>query len=335
MNKLVVFFFVLLLGVNSVSAQSDTLRFLFVGDVMGHDSQINAAYNYKTGKYNYDTCFSYVSPIFKKHDFVVANLEVTLNCKPYSGYPAFSSPAELPAAMIKAGVNVFVTANNHSADRGYNGVVKTVKALDSLNVLHTGTFINTEDKKKNNPLILTKNGFSIALLNYTYGLNGIPIPSGTFINMLDTNTIKTDIDYCKNLNIDKIIAFVHWGNEYETAPNLSQKRVAGFFKRNGVEIVIGSHPHVVQPSYFENDITNENQSLVVYSLGNFISNQRTQPRDGGQMIQLTLVKNNGKIKIENVSNYLTWVHAPYFKEKKYFFVLPVAQFETNPDFLLG
>lgn len=305
-----------------------TLQLLFVGDVMGHDTQIQSAYNDSLHIYNYDDCFQYISPLFNAHDFTIANLEVTLGCKPYSGYPAFSSPPELAVALYNSGVNCFVTANNHSADRGRRGVLQTIKSLDSIGIKHTGTFVNTKEREKKYPLIISKHGITVAILNYTYGLNGIPVPEGTVINIIDTIQIASDIKKAKKAGVDKTIVCIHWGTEYELSPNENQIQIAEAIFRAGAEIIIGSHPHVVQRAEFYKT----EQRFVVYSLGNFISNQRTQPRDGGMMIHIELKKTNNKTIISDAKYIRTWVYCPTENGKLKFYVLPVQSYINKPDF---
>ena len=187
---------------------TDTLRLLFVGDLMQHQGQINAART-STG-YDYSTCFTYVKEEIGRADLAIANLEVTLGGKPYKGYPAFSAPDEFLTAIHDAGFNVLVTANNHSLDRGKSGLERTIQLIDSLKIPHAGTYINTEERDKKYPLLLEKNGFRIALLNYTYGTNGIPVTPPNIVNYIDTTVIAKDIEESKAMKPDAIIACMHW-----------------------------------------------------------------------------------------------------------------------------
>ena len=200
---------------------TDTLRLLFVGDLMQHQGQINAART-STG-YDYSTCFAYVKEEIKKADLSIANLEVTLGGKPYKGYPAFSAPDEFLTAIHDAGFNVLVTANNHSLDRGKSGLERTIQLIDSLKVPHAGTYINADEREKKYPLVLEKNGFRIALLNYTYGTNGIPVTPPNIVNYIDTAIIAKDIEESKAMKPDAIIACMHWGIEYQSLPDKEQK----------------------------------------------------------------------------------------------------------------
>src|SRR5690606_38475242 len=136
------------------------------------------------------------------------------------------------------------------------------------------------------PLMLYKHGFSIALLNYTYGTNGIPVRKPNIVNMLDTALIRRDLEIAKAANPDVTIVFTHWGNEYERLPSRAQKSLADFCFRHGADLVIGAHPHVIQPMEWRK----ESNQFVVYSLGNFVSGQRKQYTDGGSMAYLELEK---------------------------------------------
>ena len=150
---------------------TDTLRLLFVGDLMQHQGQINVART-STG-YDYSTCFTYVKEEIGRADLAIANLEVTLGGKPYKGYPAFSAPDEYLSAIREAGFNVLITANNHCLDRGKKGLERTILMLDSLRIPYAGTYTNAETREQRYPLMIEKNGFRIVLLNYTYGTNGL------------------------------------------------------------------------------------------------------------------------------------------------------------------
>lgn len=142
--------------------------------------------------------------------------------KPYKGYPAFSAPDEFLTAIHDAGFNVLVTANNHSLDRGKSGLERTIQLIDSLKVPHAGTYINADEREKKYPLLLEKNGFRIALLNYTYGTNGIPVTPPNIVNYIDTAIIAKDIEESKAMKPDAIIACMHWGIEYQSLPDKEQ-----------------------------------------------------------------------------------------------------------------
>ena len=167
------------------TTSGDKFSLLFIGDIMGHDEQIWSAENRETHTFNYDNVFRYIKPVISEADIAIANFEVTLAGPPYMGYPQFSSPADLAVACKNAGIDYLVTANNHSADRGKNGIIKTIENLDSIGIPHTGTFLSAAMRDSLSPLFINRNGASIALLNYTYGTNGIKVPDPVIVNMLD------------------------------------------------------------------------------------------------------------------------------------------------------
>ena len=299
---------------------------LFIGDIMGHSSQINSAKR-DSGRYDYRECFQYMAPYFHSADLCIGNLEVTLAGEPYTGYPTFSSPDALFYALHDAGVNMFVTANNHSCDRGKKGVERTIQVIDQFCIPRTGTFLDSLDKVSNHPLLLSLHGIRLAFLNYTYGTNGLPVFPPNMVNHIDTIAMKADIKKAKMQGIDKLIVLIHWGEEYAQKPSKYQTNLTAFLQREGVDIIIGSHPHVVQPMHFIKD--GKGERVVVYSLGNFISNQREPRTDGGVAVRIELTKNEEKTTISHMDYMLTWVHIPDVKGKKKFFVLPASMYDRN------
>lgn len=313
----------ILLSISAV-AQTEEINLLFAGDIMGHDSQIAAAFNDSTKTYSYAECFEHVKPFVEQADLAIANFEVTMAGQPFKGYPQFSSPDQLAIDVQNCGFDVLVTANNHSCDRGRKGIERTIRVLDSLNIAHTGTFCDSTEYNSNYPLVVEVKGMRFAILNYTYGTNGIAVPNGNIVNMIDTKQIATDVAAARSKS-DMIIACMHWGDEYVTTPTSNEIQLASMLKKLGVELIIGSHPHVLQPIELD---TVSNQ-LTVYSLGNFVSGQRTAPRDGAMMVNVKLTPQpNGKPRIS--ANYrLTYVHYPTINGKRHFIVVPVAAAESG------
>ncbi len=312
--------------------QKQKLTLLFMGDIMGHDTQIKAAENKEAKTYDYNDQFRYVLPVIESCDFAAANLEVTLAGPPYKGYPQFSSPAALASACLNAGIDCLLTANNHSADRGNKGIINTIFRLDSIGIMHTGTFINQASADTLQPLMIVKNGISFALLNYTYGTNGIPVPPPVIVNMLEKDKITSDIEKTASLNPDLIILVLHWGTEYDTIPSENQTYLANYFFYKGVDLIIGSHPHVLQKMIWQKDNPIFRNKAIVYSLGNFISNQRKPRTDGGAMVKIEITKNDSSVLITDAGYYLTWVYTPIENGKRKFYILPCTEFENNPGF---
>ncbi len=315
--------------------QNDTteLSLLFIGDIMQHEPQITAAWDNTTKSYSYDHCFEYVRDIYNIADITIANLEFTFGGKPYKGYPQFSAPDEMGTAIKNAGIDILVTANNHTCDRGKKGIIRTIQVIDSLGIPRTGSFLDAADREKHNPLIIEKNGFKLALLNYTYGTNGIPVPEPTIVNLIDTTLIISDIKNAKKFNPDEIIVFFHWGNEYQRIHTKEQTSLAQLCFDHGAQIVIGSHPHVIQPMHrYEYPDSSGIEVAVVYSLGNYISNQRQQYRDGGAMVYIRLRKSGDFVEISKMGYILTWVWTPIINGQKRYYIVPVSRYEDQADF---
>lgn len=308
-----------------------TLTILFAGDIMGHDMQIASARNDSTGIYSYDSVFKYIRPVIEDADFAVGNLEVTLGGAPYKGYPAFSSPDALAVACKNAGFDALMTANNHSADRGPKGIARTLRVLDSLDIPHTGTWTGPETRDTLTPLILKAKGISVAMLNYTYGTNGIVVPPPRVVSYIDTVRITSDIIASKEKGADLVVVFIHWGNEYDSLPSPLQELTAKAIFNGGADIIIGSHPHVLQPMHATADSSGLSDP-VVWSMGNFISNQRKRRSDGGAMVRIELKKVGDKTLITSAGYILTWVWSPLENGKRKFYILPCNEFEENREF---
>lgn len=312
----------------SLHAQSD-VSFLFVGDVMQHDGQIKAAYNSTYGEYEYEDGFKFIRPIVNKYDFAVANLEVTLAGEPYKGYPQFSAPDELAETLVNSGFNVILTSNNHSCDRGAKGVLRTLDVLDKLGVAHTGTFRNKEERAKNYPLMLERNGMKIAMLNYTYGTNGLFVKEPLIVNYIDSAVIRKDVARAKELKADLIVCNMHWGTEYKPLPNDYQKKYESFCYELGVDMVIGNHPHVVQPIEFK-PVDNE-QKLTVWSLGNFVSNMQIRYTRGGVMLGAHAAKKDGQTKITKAEDWLVYVYKRQEGPVMQYYILPEFDYNAVQD----
>ena len=302
-----------------IPKDQSTLKLVFLGDIMGHDTQIASALATGSPGYDYRPCFQYIKPYLTRAGLVIANLEVTLAGPPYTGYPRFSSPDELAGALRESGFDILLTANNHALDRGREGFVRTLGQLDSGGILHTGTFADSGYRALRYPLLVEKNGIRIALLNYTYGTNGLNIDAPSVINRIDRPEIMADLHKAASAEPDFTIVAMHWGNEYEMTENEEQRELARFLFENGADVVIGSHPHVVQPVRGSGK-----GSLVVYSLGNLISNQRDRFRDGGIAFELELVKSAGGTEVKDYGYLPLWVYKPRTKQGTLFTLVPAA-----------
>jgi poly-gamma-glutamate synthesis protein (capsule biosynthesis protein) len=273
---------------------------------MCHSQQFNLAKN-DTG-FNFNPTFAPIKKYLESADFTFGNLETVtagaaLN---FTGYPMFNTPVQYLDALKEAGFDVLTTANNHSLDRGFTGIDKTISELDQRGILHTGTARSLEGR--NTSLILSKNKTKLGVLAYTYGTNGIKIPEGKgfCVNLIDTLQIKNDIEKSKKSGADVVMVFVHWGNEYQRFASDSQKMLATFIHKNGALLVFGSHPHVLQPTSTNSDYAS---GFTIFSLGNFVSAQRKQYTDCGIIVKMNLVKNltTGIVSINKANFIPTYV----------------------------
>ena len=302
------------------SPELDSLSFFFFGDVMQHEPQISGAWNAETADYDYLPCFQYITPYWQKADYVIANLETTLSDRGYSGYPQFCAPWQLARDLKACGVDILTTNNNHSCDKGHRGIAKTIYYLDSLQFPHTGTFTDTTAWITRSPLYIRQGKFKIALISYTYGTNGIPVTHSQVVSMIDTFHMARQIEKALLDTVTNIIAVMHWGEEYFTAPNATQKKLSSWLHERGADIVIGSHPHVIQPiSYIQHE--QDTLGVTVFSLGNFVSNQSKRYTNGGLGVHLTLYRQNGKTRyrMQTLSNY---VYRPQEDGKRRYYVIP-------------
>jgi poly-gamma-glutamate capsule biosynthesis protein CapA/YwtB (metallophosphatase superfamily) len=307
-----------------------------VGDIMVHDDQLKAQFDNKTKKYSFDNNFKYIKPYILKSDLSIANLETTLsgNDLGYTSFPRFNSPDELADAIKNSGFDVVSTINNHTYDRGSTGVYKTLDLLKSKGLDTVGTKQKTSD---NNFLIKDLNGVKLGITAYSYGhvsgsnkyLNGLPIKSGDVSNLnifssSDVNSafneIKSTLDSMNKNKTDLQVVVLHWGNEYDRYPDEFQNELARMLCDYGVDIIIGSHPHVIQPIEMIKSNKNSNETLVIYSLGNFLSNQRNEIlnknyTEDGAIANINITKNldTNKTTISSVDYIPTWVNK--YKDK--------------------
>jgi poly-gamma-glutamate synthesis protein (capsule biosynthesis protein) len=297
------------------------------GDIMSHIPQLNDAYVASTGKYDYNHMFTDAAKQLKKADYAVANLETVLGGGPkYSGFPCFSSPDALAEAAKNAGFDLLATANNHTRDQGVDGIFRTLDVLDELGLAHVGTYRSQEERDLNSGIYVADiGGISAAFLCYTYGLNGFSLKEDqrfavnifnkdytTTLKDFDYETVDADMAAARALGADLIAVMIHWGVEYQNAPNDYQRKIADHLFKEGADIILGGHPHVLQPYEtvkFTDNRGNEKKGFVIYSFGNFISNQQQEPATKTTIIlDLELTKNQktGKTKITDIR------YTPYY-----------------------
>lgn len=264
-------------------------RISVTGDLMAHKPQITGAA--LKDKYDFSPSFALIAPYLRRADLMVGNLETTLSGaqRRFTGYPCFNTPDEFALAVKKAGFDLVSTANNHSLDRHGPGLFRTLKVLDSVGLAHQGSWASQEARQK--PLTVQVGPMTVAFVAWTYGTNGISMPKEApwALGLLsDPQAVAADIAAAKKMRPDLIAALVHCGTEYKLTPPQSVVNLADSLIAQGVDLVLMSHPHVVQPVAVRTVKTPQGirRGLVAWSLGNFISCQRTHPRDWGVILQL-------------------------------------------------
>lgn len=293
---------------NTVEKQKDvTINMALTGDIMCHNTIFNDAFNSSTGSYDFSYIFEDIKYYIQTADIAVGNLETTFagSNRKYSGYPTFNTPEQLAYNLKKVGFDVVSTANNHCYDSGYSGIESTINYLDDADIAHTGTFKSAEDQ--NTILIKNVKGIKIAFLSFTYGTNGIPVPTDkTYsVNLIDNKLITNQLALAKEQNPDLICVSMHWGVEYNTSPNSEQTSLANFLFENGADIIIGNHPHVIEPME-KREVTlsdgTTKECFVVYSLGNFLADQNKTNTRNSAILNLNITKSaNGKININSAT----------------------------------
>lgn len=260
-----------------------------IGDILIHQPVYLDAWNGST--YNFNPMLEDVKPYLSNPTLTIANQESMIGGVKHglSSYPSFNSPTEIGDALKNVGVDAVAIANNHTIDRGEAIVQSAIQHWDSLGMVYAGAYKNFEDQKEVR-VIETEAGISVALLAYTYGTNGIPVPQGKeyLVNLIDREKIADEVGRAKEL-ADVIMLQLHFGNEYERVPTDEQKELAQFAADLGVHAVIGHHPHVLQPTEWLEGVEG-NETLVIYSLGNFLSNQQELYQRIGGVFTFTVEK---------------------------------------------
>ena len=291
------------------TAEPITFTLTSLGDTLCHNTQYWDAYNSKTDEYDFSYVYEDIKNYTLSSDITIGSLETTFAGKEkgYSNYPTFNTPDSLATALKDIGVDVVSLAGNHALDYGYTGLCRTIDVFNNIGLSHLGTYKTAEDQEK--ILIKDVNGVKIAFINYTYGTNGIPLPSGKdfCVNLIDKDFIKKQINQAKEQNVDMIVACMHWGTEYRITANSEQKDLANFLFENGVDVILGNHPHVLEPMEKKTITLQDGTTkdvFVVYALGNFTADQRDEITRDSAILNLTITKNSdSKISIDKV-NYV-------------------------------
>ena len=313
----------LMLLMASASRGQDTLRLLFAGDAMSHVVQVNWAKT-DTGL-DYSPCFALVEPYVKRADYAAVNLEAPLAGEPYTGFPRFSAPDEYLMALARTGFDLFLLANNHIADRGREGLERTVKTLEKQGVDYAGAYLTQEARSCRYPLYKAfytdYDSLVVAFMNCTYGTNGLTVAGPNIVNRIDTAQIVSDLEEMER-STDLKVMCIHWGVEYKKHSSESQRRMAQWLADKGFDLVIGSHPHVVQ-EYEVLRAADGREVPVFYSLGNMLSNQRWRGSNGGIMAEVSI--SAATKKIVDIGYIPIYVHKGIWQGRKQYHLIPTAE----------
>ncbi|HKM01171.1 MAG: CapA family protein [Tissierellia bacterium] len=308
-----------------------SVRIKATGDIMFHPSQIEGAYDSTTNTYDFNNSFKAIKSIIEEADIAIANFEGTTagnEIYAYQGYPLFNAPDEALDAIKSAGFDILSTANNHSLDTRKAGIIRTIEQIQDRGMDAIGTFTQ---KPESRVLIKEVKGIKFAFLSYTEMVNGLesvisPVDLDAMVNIINESKMKEDIIYAQEQNADLIIAYLHWGDEYSRIQAQRQEVLADMLFTEGVDLIFGSHPHVIQPTQ---TLDYEGKTkFVAYSMGNFISNQRVETlvpygmtehiskyTEDGIIIDVEIEKKGetGEVSIKNISYVPLWVYKG-FKE---------------------
>lgn len=323
------------------------INIMAVGDIMVHGPQLKAQYDSASKTYDFRNNFKHVKGYFEASDLVIGNLETTFGGEAlgYSSFPMFNTPDALAEALRDAGIDVVSTANNHTFDTGKEGIIRTLEVLEQNEILAVGTRRHREEKGY---CVTEVNETKVGITAYTYEtprwgqhktLNALKIPKdveplidsfGYEYLQEDLLKISERIGQMRHEGAELVIVYIHWGNEYQRRANAYQKQIAEVLADFGADIIFGSHPHVLQEVELLQSSHRDSPTLVVYSLGNFLSNQRyeilsNRYTEDGLMINVKLQKDfaTNKISLKEVSYMPTWVHRFHRSGKAEYEILPL------------
>lgn len=300
-------------------SETSTATLSAVGDIMIYDTQLEDAKE-TDGTYNFLPSLAPVSTLLTASDVTVGNFEATFAGAPYSGYPAFSAPEALATTLAGLGFDILQTANTYSIQNGLSGLTGTINTIRNEGMSSLGTYLSADDKAQNQVVVKEVNGIKLAFVGFTKGVNNMTLPEGsdycvdllytdyyTTYNTINRTGIQAALAAAKATEPDAIIAMVHWGSEYESVASASQEDVADLLFEGGVDVILGSHSHIVGPME-KRTVTvdgEEKEVFVAYSLGNFLS---AMERDNQPQVKESVILNleftkdigTGKTTISNI-----------------------------------
>ncbi len=326
----------------AIEVSNKTITIAVTGDIMFHTTQLKSAFDNETKTYDFYPMFQKIEKYISSADLAIANLETVVDDVQgrYSGYPRFNSPVETLMAIRDVGFDILSTANNHCLDKGKNGIINTIDNINEYGMENIGTY------KDSNKEVMIKDvdGIKIGILSYTYGCNGLKSlltkeELSYMVNIIDEHKMKMDIEQAKALEADIILVCIHWGNEYQTVPSEEQKLLGKKMIDWGADIILGSHPHVIQRSEL---IEHEGKrKFIVYSMGNFISNQRRETlsnrnkkyTEDGVIIRFMIEKDyqENETIIKDIEYVPTWVNRYLQSGKLKYEILPTNEYINKSE----
>ena len=323
-----------------------TFNITALGDILCHNTQYMDAYNKETDTYDFLYVFEDIKYYTQTGGLTIANLETSFAGKEkgYSNYPKFNTPDELAYCMKDIGVDVITTAGNHCLDMGYEGLERTIDTLDSADISHLGTYKSQEERDK--VFIKYIKGVKIAIIDYTYGINGttsVPTDKQYCVNIINKDQISSDLEKAKETSPDVILACMHWGTEYSTTANDEQKDLTDFLFQNGVDVILGNHPHCLEPME-KRTVTladgTKKDGFVIYALGNFTADQKEEITKNSIILNLEMTKHtNGKLTIDHAKYVPIHMDKDEKAQSKKFKILDLERtiqpYEATTDLSLG
>ena len=316
-----------------------TLEFSVVGDIMCHSTQFRFAEVTKDS-FDFKPVYREIKKYLDNSDVVIGNLEtvIEVDTLKYSGYPVFNTPKDFLEGLKYAGFDFLSTANNHAFDIRERGVKSTINHINNFNLKSVGTYLSNSER--DSARIHEQNGIKFALLSYTYGVNLYKIPEEKeyLVNLINEELIKSDIKNHRNAGAELVLLFFHFGTEYATDADRYQMDIVEKSISYGADIILGAHPHTLQPiEYFKTENGKIDSGFVAYSMGNFISNQRWRYSDGGAILNFSIQKNysENSVKLIGVRYLPIWVYKGYTQLGSEYVILPseIALQDSNKNYL--
>lgn len=325
------FLIIVLSGCGDAKTPDDTTRshdtlivsFTAVGDLMCHAPNFKAA-SVAPDSFDFSPMYAEVKDLLSSADFTFGNLETVLDYRggKYIGFPLFNSPMDYARALKENGFDAIATVNNHSIDRGEKGILRTIDILNQYNLPSFGTY--TSQKDRDSIRVFMINGLRVAVVGFTYSTNGNPVPKGKdwLVNRITEPLIAADLKKAASLNPDLVLCYFHFGEEYQKEPNAYQRNTVNFAIKHGADIIIASHPHVMQPVEFFKPVSGRIDSgFVAYSLGNFLSNQQWRYSDAGVILNFSVEKTDS-LRLRDVSFVPTFCYKGVIDGKLTYRILP-------------